>query len=116
MEFAGRTSGVLSLTQELTRFVEIERAVAAAVSAHAACAVVEFSAAAEVGVDGTAKGRYQLFVEFEREPAGLEGFAVGLRLRRSAPQNRVYREHRAGRRDPRAARLRRSFAVAHAAS
>src|SRR5215469_13061120 len=62
MEFVGRTSGVLSLTQELTSFVEIERAIDAAVRA-TSCSVVEFSAGAEVAVGGTGKGRYQLLVE-----------------------------------------------------
>jgi len=93
MEFVGRTSGVLSLTQELTSFVEIERAVDAAVRA-SPCSVVEFSAAAEVDVSGSAKGRYQLFVEFEREPQDWKRFAAAFDQSLCA-QNRVYREHRA---------------------
>jgi hypothetical protein len=93
MEFVGRTGGVLSLTQELTSFVEIERAVDAAVRA-CACSVVEFSAAAEVGVAGTAKGRYQLFVEFEQAPSDPRRFASAFDESLCA-QNRVYREHRA---------------------
>jgi hypothetical protein len=92
MEFTGRTSGVLSLTQELTSFLEIERAVAGA-ARHQSCTIVDFAASVEVGVESSAKGRYQLFVEFEREPANLASFAEefdrGLRT-----QNRVYREHR----------------------
>jgi hypothetical protein len=92
LEFVGRTSGVLSLTQELTSFVEIERAMDAAVRA-CACSVVEFSAAAEVGVDGTAKGRYQLFVEFEQVPSDPRRFASAFDESLCA-QNRVYREHR----------------------
>jgi hypothetical protein len=92
MEFVGRTSGVLSLTQELTSFVEIERAMAAAVRA-CACSVVEFSAAAEVGVAGTAKGRYQLFVEFDRSPDDSGKFTKAFDQSLCA-QNRVYREHR----------------------
>jgi len=92
MEFVGRTSGVLSLTQELTSFVEIERAMDAAVRA-CACSVVEFSAAAEVGVDGSGKGRYQLFVEFEQAPADPRRFARAFDESLCA-QNRVYREHR----------------------
>jgi GH3 auxin-responsive promoter len=93
LEFVGRTSGVLSLTQELTSFVEIERAIDAAVRA-TSCSVVEFSAGAEVGVGGTGKGRYQLFVEFEEPPADLRRFASAFDESLCA-QNRVYREHRA---------------------
>jgi hypothetical protein len=92
MEFVGRTAGVLSLTQELTSFVEIERALDAAVRA-CSCSVVEFSAGAEVGVGGTAKGRYQLFVEFEQAPADPSRFASAFDESLCA-QNRVYREHR----------------------
>ena len=92
MEFVGRTAGVLSLTQELTSFVEIERAVDAAVRA-CTCSVVEFAAAAEVGVDGSAKGRYQLFVEFERDPQNPAEFARVFD-EHLCKQNRVYREHR----------------------
>ncbi len=92
MEFVGRTSGVLSLTQELTSFVEIERAMDAAVRA-CACSVVEFSAAAEVGVGGSAKGRYQLYVEFEQLPSDPRRFASAFDESLCA-QNRVYREHR----------------------
>jgi len=94
LRFAGRRSGVLSLTQELTTQLEIERAVAAA-TAVAGAAAVDFAACTEVGVDGTAKGRYQIFIEFERPPADLAGFAraVDESLCR---QNRVYREHRQG--------------------
>ncbi len=93
MEFVGRTSGVLSLTQELTSFVEIERAMEAAVRA-AGCSVVEFSAGAEVGVGGTGKGRYQLFVEFDQPPADPHRFTTAFDESLCA-QNRVYREHRA---------------------
>jgi len=77
MEFVGRTSGVLSLTQELTSFVELERAVEAAVR-----------------VGGTAKGRYQIFVEFDRAPEDPRRFARAFDEALCA-QNRVYREHRA---------------------
>ncbi|MBV9945835.1 MAG: GH3 auxin-responsive promoter family protein [Myxococcales bacterium] len=96
MVFVGRLSGCLSLTQELTTHVEIERAVAAAVS-RTRCTTVDFGAAADVGVDGTAKSRYLLFVEFQEgaQPADLAAFAAafdeGL-----CSQNRVYREHRGG--------------------
>jgi GH3 auxin-responsive promoter len=92
MEFVGRTAGVLSLTQELTSFVEIERALDAAVRA-CSCSVVEFSAGAEVGVGGTAKGRYQLFVEFEQVPLDPSLFTSAFDESLCA-QNRVYREHR----------------------
>ncbi len=92
LEFVGRTSGVLSLTQELVSFVEIERAMDAAVRA-ASCSVVEFSAGAEVGVAGTAKGRYQIFVEFDQPPADPRRFARAFDESLCA-QNRVYREHR----------------------
>ncbi len=92
MEFTGRTAGVLSVTQELTSSIEIERAVM-----HAArrepCTIVDFAATSEVGVDATAKGRYLLYVEFEREPRDLQSFASAFD-RGLCEQNRVYREHR----------------------
>jgi hypothetical protein len=93
IRFSGRKSGVLSLTQELTTQGEIERAVGAA-AAGAHVPIVEFAAGPDVGVGGTAKGRYTLFVEFERPPADLAAFALAFdqSLRE---QNRVYREHRA---------------------
>ena len=93
MKFAGRASGVLSVTQELTSYIEIENAVAAATREHP-CTMVDFTASSEVGVDSTAKGRYVLFVEFEREPADLASFATAVD-RELCGQNRVYREHRA---------------------
>ena len=92
MEFTGRTSGVLSVTQELTTSLEIERAVAEA-SRRNPCSIVDFAASSEVGVDETAKGRYLLFVEFEREPKDLQSFASAFDLG-LCEQNRVYREHR----------------------
>jgi hypothetical protein len=96
IEFVGRLSGCLSLTQELTTHVEIERAVAHAI-ARCPSTTVDFGAAADVGVDGTAKSRYLLFVEFQAgaAPAELAAFSAafdeGL-----CQQNRVYREHRTG--------------------
>ena len=96
IEFVGRLSGCLSLTQELTTHLEIEQAVSDALAAHPAT-TVDFGAAAEVGVDGGAKSRYILFIEFQQgaAPHDLHGFAgafdEGLRTR-----NRVYREHRQG--------------------
>jgi hypothetical protein len=56
--------------------------------------VVEFSAGAEVGVAGTGKGRYQLFVEFDQAPSDPRRFASAFDESLCA-QNRVYREHRA---------------------
>jgi hypothetical protein len=92
MEFAGRASGVLSLTQELTTSIEIERAVESAIAKHS-CRVVDYSAAAEVGVGGAGKGRYVLYAEFIEPPrdfaAFIEEFDRSLR-----EQNRVYNEHR----------------------
>jgi hypothetical protein len=94
IEFMGRVSGCLSLTQELTTHVEIERAVAHAIT-KVPCRTVDFGAAGDVGACGTAKSRYILFAEFDHDPASLEAFAAafdeGL-----ARENRVYREHRAG--------------------
>jgi hypothetical protein len=46
-----------------------------------------------VGIGGTAKGRYEIFVEFERAPADLAAFAQALD-KSLCEQNRVYREHR----------------------
>jgi len=96
MEFMGRLSGCLSVTQELTTHVEVERAVEHAVAA-VPCRTVDFGAAGDVGVDGTAKSRYQLFVEFQEgaAPANFEAFAAAFD-QGMCIQNRVYREHRAG--------------------
>ena len=93
IEFVGRLTGCLSLTQELTTHVEIERAVAHAVE-RCPCVTEDFGAAGEVGVGG-AKGRYLLFVEFREgaQPADLVAFARAFDEGLSA-QNRVYREHR----------------------
>jgi hypothetical protein len=94
IEFMGRVSGCLSVTQELTTHVEIERAVAHA-STVCPSTTLDFGAAGEVGVDGTAKSRYVLFVEFQPNaaPADLRAFTAafdeGL-----CKENRVYREHR----------------------
>jgi hypothetical protein len=96
VEFAGRLSGCLSVTQELTTHVEIERAVAHAASAcHSR--TVDFGAAADVGVDGSAKSRYVLFVEFQEgaAPSDLDAFAAALD-QGLCSENRVYREHRKG--------------------
>jgi hypothetical protein len=96
IEFMGRLSGCLSLTQELTTHVEIERAVEYAVQS-CPCTTVDFGAAADVGVDGTAKSRYLLFVEFQERaaPADISAFAASFD-QGLCTQNRVYRDHRQG--------------------
>jgi hypothetical protein len=96
IEFMGRLSGCLSLTQELTTHVEIEQALEHAREC-CPCTAVDFAAAADVGVDGSAKSRYLLFVEFERgaEPRDLAAFATAFD-QGLCNANRVYREHRAG--------------------
>lgn len=94
IEFAGRVSGCLSTTQELTTHVEIQRAVEHALTKVPAT-TVDYGCAADVGVSGTARSRYVLFVEFEggRSPSDVGVFAKafdeGL-----CNENRVYREHR----------------------
>jgi hypothetical protein len=96
VEFAGRLNGCLSVTQELTTHVEIERAVAYAI-AKCPSHTVDFGASADVGAGGTAKSRYALWVEFApgQEPESMTAFAAafdeGL-----CKENRVYREHRNG--------------------
>ena len=92
LEFTGRTAGVLSITQELTSAIEVERAVAKAVEKNP-CTIVDFAASSEVGVNASAKGRYVLYVEFEKEPRDLGSFAATFDLG-LCEQNRVYREHR----------------------
>ena len=91
IEFMGRLSGCLSITQELTTHVEIERAVAHA-STKSPCVIADFGAGAEIGARG-AKSNYVLFVEFQEAPADLAAFSrafdAGL-----CNENRVYREHR----------------------
>jgi hypothetical protein len=96
IEFMGRISGCLSVTQELTTHVEIERAVEHAVSV-CPCRTVDFGAAADVGTGGSAKARYVLFVEFQdgAAPADLNAFAAAFD-EGMGKQNRVYREHRSG--------------------
>ncbi|MCZ7684383.1 MAG: GH3 auxin-responsive promoter family protein [Sandaracinaceae bacterium] len=63
VEFAGRLSGCLSTTQELTTHVEIQRAVESALAATGTKSV-DYGCAADVGVEGSARSRYVLFVEF----------------------------------------------------
>jgi hypothetical protein len=94
IEFAGRLSGCLSTTQELTTHVEIQAAMEHALTRFPAT-TVDYGCGADVGVDSTSKSRYVVFVEFEsgRAPIDLEGFrrAFDEGLCR---ENRVYREHR----------------------
>ncbi len=94
VEFVGRLSGCLSVTQELTTHVEIERAVAHAAS-KVPCRTLDFGAGADVGVEGSAKSRYALFVEFDSgaAPADLDAFAAAFD-EGMCRENRVYREHR----------------------
>ncbi len=94
IEFVGRLSGCLSVTQELTTHVEIERAVSHATS-KVPCRTLDFGAAADIGVEGSAKSRYALFVEFDAgaEPADLDAFAKAFD-EGMCKENRVYREHR----------------------
>jgi hypothetical protein len=96
VEFVGRLGGCLSVTQELTTHIEIERAVARAAQS-CGCTTLDFGAGADIGVDGSAKSRYALFVEFQRggEPPDLGAFAAAFD-RGLCDQNRVYREHRLG--------------------
>jgi hypothetical protein len=96
IEFAGRLSSCLSLTQELTTHVEIERALAHAVK-KCPCRTIDFGAAADIGVEGTGKSRYLLLVEFDdgAEPSSLSAFAAAFDDGLKA-ENRVYREHRTG--------------------
>lgn len=91
--FAGRASGVLSLTQELTSSIEIEEAMTAA-GGRVPCTMVDYTASSEVGVGETGKGRYLFFVEFDREPSDRDAFAAAVD-EELCRRNRVYREHRA---------------------
>ena len=93
MEFSGRTAGVLSVTQELTTSMELERAVTEA-SRTQPCSLIDFAASSEVGIDGTAKGRYIFFCEFDHAPTDLKLFTAAVD-KELCLQNRVYREHRA---------------------
>ena len=95
MEFAGRISGCLSTTQELTTHVEIQRAVEHALTQFPAT-TVDYGCSADIGVEGTARSRYVLFAELEGQrvldAAGFaKAFDEGL-----CRENRVYREHRKG--------------------
>lgn len=93
IEFAGRLSGCLSVTQELTTHIEIEHAASAALSKHALRSV-DYGCAADVGVSG-AKSRYVFFIEFEQtvdrqtQNKFIASFDEAL-----CQENRVYKEHR----------------------
>lgn len=93
IEFVGRLAGCLSITQELATHSDIEEAVRFA-RTQCPCHLVEFGAAGEVGIGGSSKSRYLLFVEFGAgaEP-DLDAFARAFDegMRRA---NRVYGEHR----------------------
>ena len=93
LQFVGRPAGVLSLTQELTTTLEIERAIAHASLATRAM-TVDYAASSELGVEGTGKGRYLAFVEFEGASPDLGRFTAAFDAELQT-QNRVYREHRA---------------------
>ncbi|HEY1958299.1 MAG TPA: GH3 auxin-responsive promoter family protein [Polyangiaceae bacterium] len=90
MQFVGRLTGCLSVTQELTTHVEIEKAVAHAIE-KVPCTTVDFGCSADVGT----KYRYVLFVEFTHPPKDLDAFARAFDEGLCAV-NRVYREHRVG--------------------
>ena len=93
IEFAGRLSGCLSTTQELTTHIEIQRSVEKALQ-KSGTKSVDYGAAADVGVEGSARSRYVLFVEFAGEPpADRAAFAAAFD-EELCVQNRVYREHR----------------------
>ncbi len=92
IEFAGRLSGCLSTTQELTTHVEIQGAFSGALAA-AGGRAVDFTAGADVGVGGTAKSRYVLFAEFSEAPTDPARFAREFDAA-LCKENRVYREHR----------------------
>jgi len=91
MEYVGRLSGCLSLTQELMTHVEVERAVRAACE-KIGVTLVDFGASGVVRED--LPGHYVLFAE-PQHPIDPDAFArafdEGL-----CEQNRVYREHRQG--------------------
>jgi hypothetical protein len=94
VEFAGRLSGCLSTTQELTTHVEIQKAFEAALRVSRGT-VVDYGAGADVGVDGGAKSRYVVFAEFsgDSRPNDTDAFIREFD-RALGHENRVYREHR----------------------
>jgi len=95
VEFAGRLSGCLSTTQELTTHVEIQRAAEAALM-KTGTKSVDYGCGADVGIGGTGRSRYVLFVEMATDRAFDEREFVKTFDAALAEQNRVYREHRDG--------------------
>ena len=75
IEYMGRLSGCLSVTQELTTHVEVQDAVAEAVR-QVPCTTIEFAVGPEFGVGATGKSRYVLLVEFSEQqlPADADAF------------------------------------------
>ena len=69
MEFVGRTSGVLSLTQELTSFVEESSAPWMRRCGRPRARWWSSPPVRRWASSGTGKGRYQIFVEFDQPPA-----------------------------------------------
>ena len=94
LEYSGRLSGCLSVTQELTTHLEVQRAMQTA-SDRVPARMVDYTVASELGVHGTAKGRYLIFAEFldGGAPADQEAFAQAFDEAHQA-QNRAYREAR----------------------
>jgi hypothetical protein len=92
MKFIGRATGVISLTQELTSFIEIEESILNTNKIHK-CTTVDFLVAPEVGVENTGKGRYVLVVEFSKEPYNISGY-LNTFDKELCKINRVYSEHR----------------------
>lgn len=92
--FAGRERGVLSLVQELTTSLELERAVLAGVREQP-CTVREFGCSTEVLGEGDGRGRYLFLIEFELPPADLVAFTAAVD-RGLGAENRVYHTHRQG--------------------
>lgn len=93
IEFAGRLSGCLSTTQELTTHVEIQESVEAALQ-EAGGKVVDFTAGADVGIEGSAKSRYVVFAEFVGAPPADPAIFARAFDKKLCEVNRVYREHR----------------------
>jgi hypothetical protein len=96
MEFMGRLSGCLSLTQELMTHVEVERGAASAF-AELGVTPVDFGAAGAMPDAESKSPFYVLFAELgteldaEGQAKLARAFDAGL-----SRENRVYREHREG--------------------
>lgn len=96
MEYTGRLSGCLSVTQELTTHREVQHAMNVATE-RVASGIVDYTVGSELGVHGTAKGRYIVMAEFieGREPRDGDAFVRAFDEAHQA-QNRAYREARDG--------------------